>query len=133
MVHNLTRNTDDTYIYRLYPEYGTLRYLFAMPVSYRGNGEFEAHAWNSLAKLCTGISLGMFPEILCWIHDELKHVDIRFKMLTGTFETDRLPAYARLFRKSVTINKLRRVWQTYNGAGLDGWTVEFIPLEMEKK
>ena len=35
--HNLSKNTKYTYIYRAYDEFGTLRYKFAMPVSYRGS------------------------------------------------------------------------------------------------
>jgi len=129
MFHGLERNTELTYIYRLYIEKNSLRYVFSMPVSYRGDGEWEAHAWNSLVKLCPSIPMSAFPEILVWIRSELIRVEPTFKKLTGTFEIDRLKAYARLFRRSVKIESLRPVKKTFNGAELNGMVVEFIPLE----
>lgn len=114
MIHNLERNTKNTYIYRVYERFGTLRYIFSMPVSYRGKGEFEAHAWNSVKKLCSSVSLFNFADGLRWIHSELKRIDKRFKCLTGTFECDRLKAYHRLFN-SITIVVLRQTKKSYNG------------------
>ena len=129
MIHNLDRNTEKTYIYRLYPEYGTLRYIFAMPISYRGNGEWEAHAWNSLTKLWPEAPLSVFPEILLWIYNELKAREKMFLRLTGTFEIDRLKAYRRLFRKHIELVELRQVSKVYNGATLNAVVVSMIPVE----
>lgn len=125
MIHNLERDTEKTYIYRLYLEPGTLRYVFAMPISYRGNGEWEAHAWNSLTKLCPSLSLSAFPEIMVWIQQELERIEPTFKKLTGTFEVDRLKAYQRLFRKSFLLEELRQVTKEYNGVILNAKVVWF--------
>ena len=129
MIHNLDRNTEKTYIYRLYPEYGTLRYIFAMPISYRGNGEWEAHAWNSLTKLWPEAPLSVFPEILLWIYNELKAREKMFLKLTGTFEIDRLKAYRRLFRKHIELVELRQVSKVYNGSELNAVVVSMVPVE----
>lgn len=129
MEHFLDENTCYTYIYRLYPEYGTLRYVFAMPISYRGNGEWEAHAWNSLTKLWPEAPLSVFPEILLWIYRELKAREKMFLKLTGTFEIDRLKAYRRLFRKHIELVELRQVSKVYNGAILQAAVVSMVPVE----
>jgi len=126
--HHLDRSTRDTYIYRLYPEYGTLRYAFALPISYRGKGEWEAYAWNSLVKLWPEAPLSLFPEILVWIYNEMRSVEPTFLALTGTFEVDRLKAYKRMFKKYIEVTELRPIKKTYNGATLDGMVVSFEPI-----
>ena len=129
MEHFLEENTCYTYIYRLYKERGTLRYVFAMPISYRGNGEWEAHAWNSLTKLWPEAPLSVFPEILLWIYNELKAREKMFLKLTGTFEIDRLKAYRRLFRKHIELVELRQVSKVYNGSELNAVVVSMVPVE----
>ena len=151
MIHLLERNTRRTYIYRLYPQYGTLRYVFAMPVSYRGHGEWEAHAWLSVYKLWpkdVRRPPGL-PQILLWIHDELEFLQKRswlyikvsnflekffkitymtyFSKLTGVFEVDRIKPYQRIFGKEFEFKELMNVHKVYNGKDLVAKYIEFKP------
>lgn len=129
MVHNLIKNTTYTYIYRTYPAKGTLRYVFSMPISYRGNGEWEAHAWNPIAKLWPEAPNWAHADTLLWLHAELKKVEGRFVKLTGTFEIDRLKAYRRMFRKHFELHVLRGVEKYFNGALFKGAVVEIRPKD----
>jgi hypothetical protein len=104
-----------------------------MPVSYRGNGEWEAHAWNSVKKLLSDMPLTAFPDAMVWIHNELKRVEPSFERLTGTFEVERMPLYKRLFRKSIEIKELRYVEKEFNGMVLKAKEVELIPRELVKE
>ena len=151
MEHNLERNTRLTYIYRLYPSKGTLRYAFSMPLTYRGNGEWEAHAWNSLYKLWPKDAGKMpdFIEILKYIHERIEkdrsrgklyrwfsrlmeklfkiHILPYFCRMVGVFEIDRLPVYRRMFGKYFDIVELYDINKEYNEAELNAKYIAFIP------
>ena len=127
MVHSLEKNTDLTYVYRLYPYPGTLRYVFAMPITYRGGGEWEAHAWNSVYKLWPEGPRETYLTLMLWIHEELKRTEPRFRKLTGTFEIPRYAAYERIFRRWFDFVKLRRIQKVYNDCDFDAWVVEMRP------
>ena len=155
MEHNLERNTRLTYIYRLYPRKGTLRYAFSMPLTYRGKGDWEAHAWNSLYKLWPKDE-GKFPdflEILKYVYEEIErdqnhgkiykwfsrlmeklfkiHILPYFCRMVGVFETSRLPIYRRMFNRYFDIEELYDINKEYNETELNAKYVAFI-LKQEK-
>lgn len=126
IIHSLTKNTENTYIYRAYEEFYTPRYKFAMPVSYRGNGLFECHAWNTVKLLWPEIGLTFFAKVMEWIELKLIEIDKRFKNLMGTFEADRLIAYSRLFRSAYVLETLYSHWKVFNSTLILFTYVKFI-------
>ena len=92
--------------------------LFCFP--YAGGGASIYRLWPEAPR-------GRLPELLVWLHGELKRVEPTFKALTGTFELDRLEAYKRGFRKYLTVHELRREVKEYNGVLAMFAIVELLP------
>jgi len=129
IIHLLSKNTENTYIYRVYTEPGTLRYKLAIPVSYRENGEFEVHAWNTARAVFPEAPLSLWADTMLFIMSELSIQDKRFKKLTGTFERDRLKTYKRMFSKVFDIVVLREIELNYNKCKAKAFVVEFKKRE----
>ncbi len=156
MEHNIDRNNKLVYIYRLYPEKGTLRYIFSIPITYKGAGEWEVSAWNSLYKLWPK-ELGKRPEfieILKYIYNSVEeeqthgkiymwfsmlleklfkvHILPYFCKLVGVFEVDRIPLYRRMFSKYFDISELKNINKVYNETELNAKYIAFIPKWEDK-
>ena len=95
-----------------------------MPISYRDNGQWEAHAWNSIKKLWSEAPLGAFQDTMVWIINELTRIEPRFEMLIGTFEFERLYLYERLFSRFDLIPHGGELL-SYNGMVVLATIVEF--------
>lgn len=115
MIHELTRNTENTYMYRVFDRPNTVDYKFTLPISYRENGEFEVHGWNSIKKLWPDAPLSWWGEGMYFIQNEIKRVDLRFMILTGKFRSDKFKFVERLFRGWAELVVLRIALETHNG------------------
>lgn len=125
--HCLERDTQNTYIYRFYPRFGTLRYAFALPVSYRGDSRWELHSWNSVFQLWNRKEWGPPPrgsEIIRWIIGRLREIESRFKTLVATFEEDRMKTYRRIF-STFDLVPIMKIEKIYNGVLMRANIVEF--------
>ena len=131
IIHSLKKNTDCTYIYRAYSEPNTLRYKFSMPVSYRDNGMWEAHAWNSVKLLWPEAPLTAFQDAMVFIISELGKIEPRFEKLIGTFERQRLYLYERLFSR-FHLSPVGGEILCFNGVVQEAMIVEFNPKSDEE-
>lgn len=124
-VFHLERNTRDTYICRIYERPWVPRYKWGCPVSYRGNGEFEAHMWLSFRKLWPEAPVDLPCKTMRFIKARLEAVDPRFLHLTGTFEIARIRMYERMFRKCFDLKRVRYTAKAYNDVLVRAWVVYF--------
>ena len=100
-----------------------------MPMSYRGHGEWEIHAWNAVNKLWPDAPQGIHAEAMLWIYKELKRVEPTFIVMIAMFEVNRMKAYRRMFRKYFDLHVLRNIEKEINGALFQGAIVEVRPKE----
>jgi len=132
MIIHIEKNTDDTYIARFYGSPNTLRYISYIPISYRGNNEWEVHLWVSIHKLWDINKYGPPPsyaDMLIEIYRQLKNNSDRFNKLIATVELDRVKLYERLFRNYFELVPIRDIVKTYNGMLLEGVVLEIKPKE----
>jgi hypothetical protein len=130
MIFALEKDNDITYTFRVHEDYGTADYLYAMPITYRPNygfGLWEAHTWNTIAKLIPGVKLTWYSDSMYWIIYQLKCMEPnRFVALIGTFETKRLKFYERLFRQKFILAPILSGDRTHNGDTRNYTVVEYI-------